>query len=472
MLGGLDHAAAYIKSQADEAPHSLTLGAGPMLFMDLELPADRRTQDLLKAETLAAGLADIGFRAWAPGANDWIAGSEKLGALAAQAKASVLAANLKGNAGPIEAVRVFDVGGYKVGVAGISVPKHLGKLPAGIELSDQRLELEKAKAQLDAQGVKLRVLLTALPRGEALRLAELVPGFQVLIVGKPFDQGETNDPFPPPQLLGKTLVVQTPNHLQGLSVVDLFIEGDGFVFEDGSRISAAEQRESLSRRIQDLEQRIAGAQNDSADVRARRQDVERLKKELAELSKPETPPKGSFFRYQSVEVREKLGSDAQAVAKLSDYYRKVNDNNRIAFKDRLPPPVSQGQASYVGIELCSTCHMEEREFWNKTQHSKAYATLSTQHKEFNLDCVGCHVTGYEKPGGSTVTHVDKFKNVQCETCHGPGSAHVANPSDKTAIARGPARTLCGPQCHHPPHVKADWSVDLAWTKIIGPGHGR
>src|SRR5262249_31401781 len=104
-----------------------------------------------------------------------------------------------------------------------------------------------------------------------------------------------------------------------------------------------------------------------------------------------------------------------------------------------------------------------------TQHALAYPTLSSQHKEFNLDCVGCHVTGYEKPGGSTVTHVADLENVQCEVCHGPGLRHAQNPADKTALPTLPARTLCA-QCHHQPHVKADWSVDESWKKIVGPGH--
>ena len=69
----------------------------------------------------------------------------------------------------------------------------------------------------------------------------------------------------------------------------------------------------------------------------------------------------------------------------------------------------------------------------KTAHAHAYATLSTQFKEFNLECVGCHVTGYERAGGTTVTHVDKLRDVQCEVCHGPGSKHVRRPSDPSAI---------------------------------------
>mgnify|MGYP001550634994 FL=1 len=122
--------------------------------------------------------------------------------------------------------------------------------------------------------------------------------------------------------------------------------------------------------------------------------------------------------------------------------------------------------------MCSSCHQEERKFWETTKHSYAYETLSSDHKEFNLDCVSCHVTGYEKPGGSTVTHVEKFTDVQCETCHGPGSAHVANPGNLSLIRRTPDANLCASSCHHPPHVGADWNVAAAWPRIIGPGHGR
>jgi hypothetical protein len=125
----------------------------------------------------------------------------------------------------------------------------------------------------------------------------------------------------------------------------------------------------------------------------------------------------------------------------------------------------------VGVEVCTTCHKSKREFWNRTQHSGAYATLSSAHKEFNLDCVSCHVTGYDRPGGSTVVHVEKLRDVQCEVCHGPGSRHVDTPLDEKLIAL-PEQSLCAAQCHHPPHVKADWSVTASWAKIIGPGHQR
>ncbi len=78
-----------------------------------------------------------------------------------------------------------------------------------------------------------------MPRGDALRLIDQVPGFQVLVVGKSFDQGESNDPPTPPELVGTTLVVETPNHLQAVAVVDLFVRDDKFEFADGSNTAAA-----------------------------------------------------------------------------------------------------------------------------------------------------------------------------------------------------------------------------------------
>jgi hypothetical protein len=56
MLGGVDHAAAFVRSQAEHAPESAALAAGPMFFMNPEADPKRATQDGFKAEALAASL--------------------------------------------------------------------------------------------------------------------------------------------------------------------------------------------------------------------------------------------------------------------------------------------------------------------------------------------------------------------------------------------------------------------------------
>ena len=478
MLGGVDHAAAYVKN-LDESS-TLVLGAGPMLFADPVLHSDRKVQDRWKAEALLQSLSHIGMRAWAPGANDFAAGAGELGgllrtALGPQAQGAKeplpLAANL-GNVESAERTRIYTVGDIRVGVAGVSQPRYKGGLPEGVELSDDVPSARAAALELQRQGASVRILLAALPRGEALRLAELVPEYQIILVGKPADQGETNDPITPPTTVGRTLVVEGPNHLQAFYVVDLFVKDGSFQFADGQARERAVAE--LDQRLGELTARIESARENpavsKADIAARERDLENLKKEKKARLEERAAPPGSFFRTSLVEVREKLGEDSKVTAKLTSYYRRVNEHNRQAFADRLPAPVPEGQSGFLGAENCVSCHQEEFAFFSTTRHARAYLSLSRQFKEFNLDCVSCHVTGYNEPGGSTVAHVERLQNVQCEVCHGPGSRHVENPTEK-AFIKNPERTLCATKCHHPPHVKPEWTVEEAWPHILGPGHG-
>src|SRR5690606_18925233 len=59
QLGGVDHVAALLASEKREAPHSILIGAGPMLFQDPVLAADERQQDVWKAETMATALGKL-----------------------------------------------------------------------------------------------------------------------------------------------------------------------------------------------------------------------------------------------------------------------------------------------------------------------------------------------------------------------------------------------------------------------------
>ena len=149
--------------------------------------------------------------------------------------------------------------------------------------------------------------------------------------------------------------------------------------------------------------------------------------------------------------------------------KRVNEHNKEAFADRKPAAVEKGQAGYIGVNACTDCHEDARKVWDKTTHAQAYATLKKDFKEFNLDCVSCHVTGYDKPGGSTVTFVDKRENVQCEACHGPGSLHAKEPEKKGLIVAKPSADTCV-GCHHPPHVDA-FDPKEKVKLILGPGHG-
>lgn len=479
QLGGVDHFAAYLQGQRDEAPAKLMVGAGPMLFMEPEVKGDDATQDAWKAEAIAQVAKEIGLTAWAPGANDWALGQEALGKYREQSGAVLLGKNLEGAAG-VEGVTVREVGGVKVGIIGVTDPKdRTGAYPAGVKagpaLEAMKAGLEEAKKQ----GATVFVGLAALPRGEALRLADNVPELHVLVLGKPVERGDGNDGPKPPVLLGTTLVVETSNHLQTVAVVDLFVQpgatGAPLVFADAGGVARAEELMSLSARIRELELRLNSWEGDKTvqpkDVAERKADLERLRAEKTKLEATRTPVAGSFFRYSAVEVRDKLGKDKAVADRMLSYYKRVNTHNKEAFADRVPEAPASGQAGYIGIEACSGCHDEERKVYDGTQHAHAYATLEKDFKEFNLDCVSCHVTGYGKPGGSTVTHTATLQNVQCEECHGPGSLHARSPGKKGLIILSPKPESCISQCHHPPHVEGFDAV-AKMQLILGPGHGK
>lgn len=478
QLGGIDHLAAYVRSQSREAPASLVLGAGPMLFMEPTLKPDDATQAAWKAEAIALAGKDLGLAAWAPGANDWASGGEALGKLRDQAGAKLLAGNIEG--APISSGTFLrEVGGIKVGVVGVSDPKdRAGRYPDAVQPKPPLEAMKRGIAELQKQGAKILIGLAALPRGEALRLADSLPELHVLVIGKPVESGDGNDAQKAPDLVGSTLVVETANHLQSVGVIDLFVrpgkEGDKLTFADAGGVARGDELLGLSRRIRELEARLNAWEGDRSvkpeDVAARKADLAKLRADKAKLEAEEPPAAGSFFRYSSVEVRDKLGSDKAVTEQMLGYYRRVNQHNKQAFADRKPPPVEPGKASYIGVDACANCHEEERKVWDGTGHAHAYATLQKGEKEFNLDCVSCHVTGYGKAGGSTVTFNQELQNVQCEECHGPGSLHAKAPEKKGLIAVKPEPSSCVSACHHPPHVEG-FDAEAKMKLILGPGHG-
>ena len=68
--------------------------------------------------------------------------------------------------------------------------------------------------------------------------------------------------------------------------------------------------------------------------------------------------------------------------------------------------------------------MKQYKSWQKTKHATVFAQLQGDEVK-KADCIKCHTTGYGQPGGFTsVELTPNLENVQCEACHGQGSAHI------------------------------------------------
>jgi len=116
-------------------------------------------------------------------------------------------------------------------------------------------------------------------------------------------------------------------------------------------------------------------------------------------------------------------------------------------------------ATYVGVKKCKECHEKRNANWKKMKHSLAWKALSKEERT-RPGCYRCHVTGHGKPGGFlSEKRTPRLTAVQCESCHGPGSAHYASAKAKEPKAKVRALIHKTPQntcieCHNP-HKKHD-----------------
>jgi hypothetical protein len=90
-------------------------------------------------------------------------------------------------------------------------------------------------------------------------------------------------------------------------------------------------------------------------------------------------------------------------------------------------PESGARETYVGLGVCQRCHPGEFDSYAGTAHARAYATLSSVFLQRDSGCIPCHSTGYGEPGGFGGVRIrgarTELIDVQCEACHGPGTAH-------------------------------------------------
>lgn len=470
-MGDLSRTVAAVEAARAGGASVLYMDAGSTLFTDTRITEKAAPQEQLKSDLLLATLTQrLKVTALGLGPNDLAKGP-------AGVRPPRQVANLPPSAGvPVEAPKIVDAGGSKVGVFGVVAPAAVSGLGLAAEPTDPVAAAAAAVADLRGRGAQVVVGLAHMTRPEARNLARAVEGIDFLVIGQ-------NAPEPAlvdyePMKVGGTWLVQPANRGQVVTRLDITVRGDAGFADAIGQGRAAYKITTLSDRIAALEKELPAWEADpTADpefIATKKRELGELKAERAALQTQPlvVPPTGGWFTMTQVEIRKALACDPALVAQKQALDKAIGEANLAAAAGSEPPAPAPGKAGFSGIEECGMCHSKAVTFWKETRHAQAWQTLDERNKQFDYECIGCHVTGWERPGGATLTHNEALRDVQCEVCHDAGSLHVdADGNDKPrTVVLSPPESLCK-GCHSPEHSDTfDYQAYL--RDVTGPGHGE
>ncbi len=158
------------------------------------------------------------------------------------------------------------------------------------------------------------------------------------------------------------------------------------------------------------------------------------------------------LRYQRVPLDERF-PDTEEMLKLLEAYQLQLQEEGFQGLGLRPQPQPTG-GKYVGSEACKDCHGKAWRVWKNgldkdspPKHAHAYATLERPPKRskiprnFDPECISCHVVGWNpqkhypyESGFLSPDSTPHLKGVGCESCHGPGKAHVDAENGNVALS--------------------------------------
>ncbi|MCP3103273.1 cytochrome C [Myxococcus sp. K15C18031901] len=444
MRGGIARAAFQVQEARKGALPVHYVDGGNSLFGETTLKPGQVPQEELKAKALANAMRMMGLTVRATGPLDDTRG-----------------------AGFREGLGLPEVAPGTVKL----VPA--GPRKVGIVAADTTEQLVAASARARKEGADFVLALVDQTLEEAQKVAE-TPGLPAdLLVATRSEAGLGGEQN---RLVRATVPVVAPQS-RGRSLVRVDLgyaaQPGRFVFQKGQgdtdrEVAALEQRTALL----DKEINLPGIDAQLKALKQAKRDELVARKQALLSAPPVTTHDVDGFSVRFVPLESGLPSLPEAQSLVAKYDAEVGKLNLAWAKEHgqdCPAP-APGKAAFVGNEPCRACHEEAFPTWEKSKHHHAWETLEEVGKQFHLNCVGCHVTGWEQPGG--VCRLDKVagrEDVGCESCHGPGSLHADEPSADNIVA-APGESLCV-TCHNPensPHF--DFATYL--PRILGPGHGK
>ena len=412
---------------------TLALDGGDALFKESPVPPPLRPQYREKARVIAQAYGQV-LDAFVPGVLDMAEGGAFMRDLLSQHRVPVLAANLVDAGGkPAYPARLFkQVGNVRVLLVGAVDP---GVWPADPDLKATPPGQALQAALKDAPEHDVAILVTSAPIEAAMAMAAQVPHFGLVTAG---NTG---------QLFFLPRAIKLP---AGAPIANAI----AFASSRGGKYLAA-----LTVTLRTANRGVGGGE-DYAKAHNRLRSVEAAVKRgtaTPELKAQMAPLQALVAKVEAgnhgvLDLRpldQSLPRDP-AVAAAVQAYLDANAAREAALLKVTTPLVDMPASSpFTGSAKCTSCHAAAQEVWLHTRHANAMASLRKTNQQLDRECIGCHSTGWRKPGGfSEPGRVGGLAEVQCEACHGPGRDHVATGGDVRKVARGTGEALCR-TCHTP-----------------------
>jgi hypothetical protein len=471
VLGGIDRVSGFVRARMELAPAHLMLDAGNMLFEHESIAPQDLAQEIRKTRVLMEAHRQMGTAATVVGPMDLANGLSFYLDTLSNTDVLTLSANLTvAGGGPLGLPHaVFELGDQEIGVVG-AVDPALFEGISEVSASPALPAVQASVQSLREEGADTTLLLYQGDLASARTTFGSVEGLDFIVIGyHPRRSDEVTR-------VGSAWVLEAYD--QGRTVGELKLASDGTdTAWTNARSGSGEEQERLDRLIESTQTQLEAIPLEPGVpappiVERQRERLAEMQAQRAAMNADDVAFTGSGreFLFRPIDMQPGLPSNDDVAAAMTAYNDELQAINMA--NARAPEPAAAGQPHYVGDAECVRCHVQEHEFWLTTQHSHAIATLQDRNKHFDRNCVGCHVTGWERPGGSTLGHTAGLENVQCEQCHGPGSMHIMNPNlnnvptgVQTAV---PESTCVG--CHNSEHSPR-FNYDTYISRIIGPGHG-
>lgn len=392
QLGGLARRARIISDARKQYRHNyLYFEYGNLLYPDQPSTGFDHGQRLLRARTLAQGAGTQGLDALNLTVQDLQLGIDETIAMLRSARLPVVSANLRGSDRRLLAPShiSFNRAGLKIAVTGIAeMPATTGtRLPDGLQVDPP----------VDA-------------------LATIVPSLR-----------ETHD---------MVIVLSNATSITHNRIAERF----GPILVAGAAYDTMGVPTPLPKGSFNIGATTLGRHVARINVGARK-DASSFTLEAEGALTPEDSPV-STIRPELIPVDAKLNEDREIRRVINQMKDRMIQEAIAQHGRRAAKAIADERPVFAGAKTCVSCHQLQHEYWSKHPHAHAMETLEDVKSHTDTTCIGCHSLGFNEPGGYEGSVVPEFfRNVQCESCHGPAAAHVADP-----LSARPDRIVSNDKC--------------------------